>query len=550
MARPFRLRIFAGRFCPRKQAFPLARATTARAKGRPGGLPHRRDPAYQLSSYFVDTTLGGHGTGVKSCVFLGVLAGLLALAVDVPASAALAAAVAGGIFWLFLLQHPRAWIPLFLALALLLPPFPVIFAGQEVPVHPASLLFALAVPVMMIRGSGCQLRPRPAGWWNRDSLSLSFLLFLAVLLFSTGLSFLYSGTGLGFESLLRWLLLTQGFAAFAWISYGPEGEVPSESAVVKLLLVLALGSAVFALVDFIYQFLPTVRFSEQYIYLLEGPRRRAQGVFYDAGALGNFCALLLTLIASLGLGEGTRRLGVSRALVWLPAPALAVALVVSFSRGAILNLVAAFAALAWLHGRRLLGWRTVAVTAGAAGSALLAAGLLVAGLAPNITQPFFLRLEFSALQFFASPNEVLSRRLETWRFLLSFIAERPQHFLLGIGYKTLPYVSFFGRPLVADNMYLSLLAETGVLGLVAFLLLSLLLLLRTYRMSRSSDFVLATLGAFLFAGWLGEMVQMLSSDTLTYWRVTPVYFVLLGLAVRRARRFPLEDEREDHAQHQ
>lgn len=474
--------------------------------------------------------------GVKFPLLLGVLAGLLALAVDVPAAAILAALVAGGVFWLFLLQHPGAWVPLFLTLSLLLPPFPIPFAGQEFPVHAASLVFALALPVMAVRGYRVGPRSRDAGSWNRDSLTLSFFLFLAVLLFSTGLSFLYSGAGQGVQSLLRWLLLTQGFVVFAWVCYGPEGEIPSESAMLKLLLVLALASAAFALVDFIYQFLPTVRFSEQYIYLLEGPRRRAQGVFYDAGALGNFCALLLTLIASLEIAEGTRRLGVSRALLWLPAPALAVALVVSFSRSAILNLVVALVALVFISGRKLLGWRTVAVTIGAACSALLAAGVLVAEWAPSIVQPFFLRLEYSALQFFASPNEVLSRRLETWRFLLSFIVERPQHFVLGIGYKTLPYTDFLGRPLVADNMYLSLLAETGVLGLAAFLLLSLLLLRRTYLMSRSRDSVLATLGGFLFAGWLGEMVQMLSLDTLTFWRVTPVYFVLLGLAVRRARQ--------------
>jgi hypothetical protein len=32
--------------------------------------------------------------------------------------------------------------------------------------------------------------------------------------------------------------------------------------------------------------------------------------------------------------------------------------------------------------------------------------------------------------------------------------------------------------------------------------------------------------------WCGQMVQMLSGDLLTYWRVLPVYFWVLALAVR------------------
>jgi hypothetical protein len=32
--------------------------------------------------------------------------------------------------------------------------------------------------------------------------------------------------------------------------------------------------------------------------------------------------------------------------------------------------------------------------------------------------------------------------------------------------------------------------------------------------------------------WCGEIVQMASGDLLTYWRVLPVYFFVLALAVR------------------
>jgi hypothetical protein len=39
-------------------------------------------------------------------------------------------------------------------------------------------------------------------------------------------------------------------------------------------------------------------------------------------------------------------------------------------------------------------------------------------------------------------------------------------------------------------------------------------------------------GTWFFCFWAGECVQMLSGDLLTYWRVLPLYFWVLGVAVR------------------
>jgi O-antigen ligase len=104
--------------------------------------------------------------------------------------------------------------------------------------------------------------------------------------------------------------------------------------------------------------------------------------------------------------------------------------------------------------------------------------------------------------------------------------------LFGIGYKTLPYSDFIGRGVVADNMYLSLLVETGVVGLAGFLAFNAAILGAAWRGARSLDSRTAFCGAWIFCFWVGEMVQMLSGDLFTYWRVLPVYFWVLGLAVR------------------
>ena len=63
-----------------------------------------------------------------------------------------------------------------------------------------------------------------------------------------------------------------------------------------------------------------------------------------------------------------------------------------------------------------------------------------------------------------------------WNQLIEYLLVNPQHLFFGIGYKTLPYSTFTGSTLIADNTYLSTLAEAGVVGLAALLLLNLAIL--------------------------------------------------------------------------
>ena len=55
---------------------------------------------------------------------------------------------------------------------------------------------------------------------------------------------------------------------------------------------------------------------------------------------------------------------------------------------------------------------------------------------------------------------------------------------------------------------------------------------RPARASHSTDPRRAFCGTWMLCFWAGEVVQMASGDLLTYWRVLPVYFFVLALAVR------------------
>ena len=81
-------------------------------------------------------------------------------------------------------------------------------------------------------------------------------------------------------------------------------------------------------------------------------------------------------------------------------------------------------------------------------------------------------------------------------------------------------------------MYLSLLVETGIAGLAALIWLNVAILRAAGKASRSADAQRAFCGMWMLCFWAGEMVQMASGDLLTYWRVLPVYFFVLALAVR------------------
>src|SRR5207244_13548335 len=113
------------------------------------------------------------------------------------------------------------------------------------------------------------------------------------------------------------------------------------------------------------------------------------------------------------------------------------------------------------------------------------------------------------------------------------LSERRWDALLGVGDKSLPYCDFIGRPVVAENMYLSLVVETGVVGLGALLVLSAAILREAYAASRSPDSEKSFYGTWILCFWIGQMFQMFSSDLLTFWRVLPAYLWVLAMAVRR-----------------
>jgi hypothetical protein len=415
--------------------------------------------------------------------------------------------------------RPDRWVKGFFCFALLLPPLPILL-GNSGP-HPSLVFAALGLFLGLLCLPDWRVR--------LDSLSQSLVLFFLVLLFSAGLAALYSGIAVAAGTLARVFLFGISIYLFLYTAYGPGARAGVTGAwrTARLLFWCGTLSALFACADFYFQFPAPAGYGPQFVWLDTGVFRRAQGLFYEASTLGNVCAFFLTMVA-VAFSRPKQWLSISRAGLLAAACVFAAALVFSYSRASVLNLAVSVFALLWLDRSRFPS-RTRSI---ALASALATGGAITYWAFPAFARLYWSRLSGSIFDFFTNTEGILSGRVPSWRVLAHFLAGHPWHAIAGIGYKTLPYSSYTGAPVVADNMYLSILVETGVIGLSAMLLLNGSILVAAYRAARSRTPDANFFGTWIFCFWTGQLFQMLSGDLLTYWRVLPLYFWVLATAVR------------------
>ena len=449
---------------------------------------------------------------------LGLYAAAVALTPGWGSKAALCAPlVAFPLAW-WILRSPNAWLAWFFFLALLAPPLPIQL-GDSGP-HVALLIAGAGLFVGVLRLSEWR--------FSVDACTVSLLTLWGIVTASVSMAAIYSGPVIAAASLARVCLLGISVYLFLYVRHGP-GALSRDEAfrAIRWLFLAAVLSALFACVDFYFQFPAPAGFAQQFIWLESGVFRRAQGVFYEASTLGNLCTFFLEMIA-VALFRPRGELPISRVGMFAGAVALAGALVLSYSRGSLVNLAVALVALVWMH-RERIRWKRVFGGIAICGPG---AAALVWYAFPVFTNVYWQRVAVAFAYFGEAPNQVMSGRLESWQTLWSFIASAPWKLMAGIGYKTLPYSDVIGAKTVGDNTYLSLLVETGIVGLAAVIALNIVILRTAWRASRVSDPLRSFCGTWMFCFWAGQAVQMFSADLLTYWRVLPVYFFVLALTVR------------------
>lgn len=433
----------------------------------------------------------------------------------------LAPAPAGALAW-WTIVRPERWLGLFFFCALLLPPMPFPFGNAGIHVAPLATLLGLLAGVLRVKG--WRIRELEG---NKVFASL-LVLFSLILLLSVAFAVVFSGWEIALASLVRVFLFCIAVYVLFYVWIGPRDERSDSFAFARMLFWFGLAGAAFACVDFYFQFPAPAGYGAQFVWLEKTVVRRAQGVFYESSTLGNFCAffLVMVLVATFTPNGTRERRILSRPVLFGGGLIFGAALMLSASRGSIVTVIVA--SLVFLCLRRTAA-RRAAIAIGVS-LAVAAGGVRLA--LPEFSAHYWTRTLSFIQNFRTDPDNLLSGRLTHWGALADFIVQHPWHMIFGIGYKTLPYTDYLGAPIVADNTYLSLLVETGLVGLAIFVLLNTAILRAGWRAARSRSARTSFFGLWIFCFWCGELVQMLSGDLITYWRVLPVYFWVLAAALR------------------
>lgn len=250
---------------------------------------------------------------------------------------------------------------------------------------------------------------------------------------------------------------------------------------------------------------------------------RAVGTFtgpnYYASALG--LALLPGLAVALG---GLRR----HLWLLLPAAGALAGLIFSLSRGATLGLaVGLLLLLAWRRARR---------------AALLVAAVVVvltlANANPLVSSEYFGTVE-QRLATLQHPTRE-SNRPQIWSTAIGITVDHP---FIGVGVNQFKFEgqkrSLYERGAVlenAHNIFLSLAAETGLLGLAAFVVFVGQLVARGVRAASTADPLRLSLALGLVASLTGFMIQGLTAIQLRVPVLAGMFFLFAGLLTALADR--------------
>lgn len=185
---------------------------------------------------------------------------------------------------------------------------------------------------------------------------------------------------------------------------------------------------------------------------------------------------------------------------------LLAALLLSWSRGAWLGFAAAMLAMLMVWPRRTGAGLALAFGSVAAGALMLRLNLLPAGIAARLTEFIGSFQSFDVRGVNISPfNYALIERLAHWQAAQEMAR---YHLWLGVGignYEPIyPAYALINWPFAlghAHNIYLNILAETGIIGLLAYAVLWLSVLWHTWRVTRTTTSWQRGVAIGLFGSW-------------------------------------------------
>lgn len=411
------------------------------------------------------------------------------------------------------------------------------YLQSEVPQVPAQighLFIALALAAHWARGLLRRYFPLPLTQGHPAfPLLLPLLAFLGV----AGVS-LWSGTGPFLTSGLPELVKWAEMGLLLWLVAERTGRRRLPYLVAGVVAVGAFQAAVG-----LYQF--ALRGEGPESFLIPGTDfYRAYGTFEQpnpyAGAVGMMLALtvgvlgvkFLEWVGQRGKGPTRREWGNVTVLMGMGA-LMAAALIASWSRGAWIGFAAALAAMALALPQRARRGFLLAGVLLVLFLALYAAGLLPARVMARLTDfAADLRIQDVRGVGINDANYAVIERLAHWQSALEMWR---YHFWIGVGLggyePAYPRFALINWPLAlghAHNIYLNLLAETGLIGLTVYWLFWGVVFWQTWRATRRASGLARGVAVGLLGAWTHLSVHQLF-DNLYVNNVHILIGLMLGL---------------------
>ncbi|MBP7332023.1 MAG: O-antigen ligase family protein [Firmicutes bacterium] len=355
------------------------------------------------------------------------------------------------------------------------------------------LLLVLAWPVQMALRGRLTYRITP--------VDVPILLFLAVVVFL----FLVRSPQLG--------VAVEGVRVYVeymlWFFVASNLLLNKRQARVLVNLLVALGALI--ALHGVYQYIIGVEIPSTWLDAAEGGvRTRVFSILTSPNVLGSFLVLLIPVTVSQFLSAGTR---LQRYYYIACLAPMALSLVFTYSRGAWLAMAGAFVVYGLIY-----NWRILL----ALGAAIYTAPKLIPGIS-------------SRIGYMLSPAYLLSSaragRVARWNKAIEKLQNNP---LFGEGFgryggavadRYIPSSNY------VDNFYLKTAAESGIIGLAAFvwlLISGMRCVLNSYR--RLTDPYLKGLAGGLFAGLMGILLHNGVENIFEVPSMAIYFWLLLGVA--------------------
>lgn len=367
--------------------------------------------------------------------------------------------------------------------------------------------------------------PDSAGTKNlmqKSAITLPFILFIVMASLSLvqSLAFLAPAEVMG-SSLYLIRFLQYGLLFFITLQ-----TVRTPKQIQAIIKIMAVSALLLALAGFVQlSVYPDLAALEEQGY--DPHINRLVSTWLDPNFVGGFLAYMVSILLGMMLHAPKLK---SKMLLLTVMAVLGAALFFTFSRSAYLALAAGIIIISLLKSRKILIISLALFIIGLGVSPR--AQERVAELAQSVTS-----LTSSSAE---TPDPTAKLRLQSWRQTLQLIQKRP---LLGSGYNTLRAVNYQEGYIKdkeihsgsgSDSSLLTILATTGILGFIPFLLLYILPLKTAFRAWRDKK-IPASFRGFslgLMGGIAALLVHSVFVNSLLFPSIMIFFWISLGLLER------------------